>query len=126
MHNVLVYLSLIILLPVSACKRDPLTDTGSIWTTSTVDDFVRPRHFLSSDQYDRLVIEIQYVKEFEPTVTALNGLKTFLDQRINKPEGIEITEKEEPSPGKVSYSLSDIEANENASRIRLCDQGESH
>jgi hypothetical protein len=42
----------------------------------------------------------------------------FLDQRINKPGGIEIVQKEVVSPGKDSYTLDDIGANEKRNRTQ--------
>ena len=46
--------------------------------------------FLSSADFDRLVVEVQYVAGFRPTDAALQDLQTFLNARLNKPGGIEL------------------------------------
>jgi predicted Zn-dependent protease len=118
MRTSLAYSFILLLMLATSCRKDPEPDSGQNGTTSSADDFVRPNHFLAADKYDRLIIEIQYVKGFEPTVNAINNLKTFLGQRINKPQGIEVMIKEVVSPGNAAYSLTDITAHENASRTQ--------
>jgi predicted Zn-dependent protease len=67
---------------------------------------------LSADKYKKVVLEIQYVQGFEPQSATVNNLKSFMEQRLNKPEGI--TVKLTPLPasdfGKASYSAEDIYA----------------
>src|SRR5688572_5919275 len=63
---------------------------------------------LSADNYQRVVVEIQYMQGFEPTSAAINNLKTFMEQRLNKPEGITIKQKQIPASGKASYTVDDI------------------
>jgi predicted Zn-dependent protease len=48
------------------------------------------RDFLSASDFDRLVVEVQYVEGFRPTDAALQDLATFLAARLNKPGGIDI------------------------------------
>ncbi|MEQ9307935.1 MAG: hypothetical protein RLN90_00665 [Balneolaceae bacterium] len=63
---------------------------------------------LSSSTFTSLVIEIDYVTGFQPSESALNNLKSFLEGRLNKPGGIIINIDDEiPSSGKSSYSAQD-------------------
>lgn len=67
---------------------------------------------LSADKYKKVVLEIQHVQGFEPQNATVNNLKSFMEQRLNKPDGI--TVKLTPLPasnfGKTAYSINDIAA----------------
>ncbi len=63
---------------------------------------------LSADKYQRVIVEIQYMQGFEPTPAAVNNLKTFMEQRLNKPEGITIKQTQVPASGKATYTVNDI------------------
>ncbi|MDQ3193311.1 MAG: peptidase [Bacteroidota bacterium] len=93
---------------VSQCKKDDINETNSKIT---------PNDFLSDKKYDQLIIEIQYVEGFQPTSAALDNLKAFLEQRLNKSKGITIKQYSISSPGKASYTLSDIKEIEKNNRI---------
>lgn len=61
--------------------------------------------FLASDEFTSVTIEIDYVEGFKPTQSALNNLKSFLEARLNKPDGITISLDDEiRSPGGSPYS----------------------
>ncbi len=64
--------------------------------------------FLRDTKYDELVIEIQYVEGYAPTQEALDNLKSFLQARLNKPQGISFNETSISSPGLAPYSVNDI------------------
>jgi len=76
-----------------------------------------PVDFLSESTYDQLSIEVVYVDGYEPTTDAVNGLKTFLEERLNKSGGITISMASIPSPGKAVYTLDDIKEVEESYRI---------
>lgn len=67
---------------------------------------------LAADKFKKVILEIQFVQGFEPQNATVNNLKTFMEQRLNKPDGI--TVKLNPLPasafGKASYSAADIAA----------------
>ena len=63
---------------------------------------------LSADNFKSVVVEMQYMQGFEPTQAAVNNLKTFMEQRLNKPEGITIKLKQIPAIGQASYTVDDI------------------
>jgi len=73
---------------------------------------------LSDDTYKKMVVELAYIKGFEPTVTAINNLKNFIINRTNKPEGVEFVTKEIPLTGKTVYTLDEIVAIEKENRTK--------
>jgi predicted Zn-dependent protease len=79
---------------------------------------VTPNDFLAAKKYDKLTVEIQFVKGFAPTAGAVTNLENFLAQRLNKPAGITIVQNEISSPGKASYAQADIRDVESSSRTQ--------
>jgi len=75
------------------------------------------RDLLSDESFDQLVVEVQYVEGFPPTDEALETLRTFLGDRLNKPAGIVIRT---PEPIQITqqptYSAADIRALESQHR----------
>lgn len=63
---------------------------------------------LSDFRYNSLMVEIVYVEGFEPTATTLSNFETFLQSRLNKPNGINIEKRAIASPGKEVYTIEDI------------------
>jgi hypothetical protein len=90
------------------------TESASIPNSNIV-----PNDFLSSKKYDQLVVEIQYVAGNAPSSGTLANLQTFLQQRLNKPSGITLTQNAIPSPGKAVYSVDDVQNIEKANRTQL-------
>lgn len=70
---------------------------------------VEPKDFLSSKKYESLVIEVCYVDGFAPEQEALDNLKAFLSDRINKPDGISFKYKSISSPAKNSFDVNALE-----------------
>mgnify|MGYP000267925129 FL=1 len=64
--------------------------------------------FLAATNYTSLVIEIVYVDGFKPNTASIQNLKTFLETRLNKPNGITIIEKKIPALGLAPYSNDDL------------------
>lgn len=79
--------------------------------------------FLSSQNYQSLVVEVSYVDGFRPNNQSLLNLKQFLENRINKPVGINIIEKQITTPNKTNYSISDIINIEKTNRVNYNRQG---
>ncbi|CAN5762252.1 hypothetical protein BH11BAC7_BH11BAC7_19940 [soil metagenome] len=69
---------------------------------------IKPEHFLSAKKFESLTIEITYVDGHQPTEVALTNLKNFLNDRLNKPGGINYVYKSISSPGKSAYSIEDL------------------
>lgn len=76
---------------------------------------------LSSANYSNIQVEIQYAAGFAPPQGSIDYLRSFLNSRLNKPEGITITTNQVDAPGQVSYSLSDIRGIEDESRTQFTD-----
>jgi hypothetical protein len=78
------------------------------------------RDLLTGDRFKSLVVEIQAVQGFEPSTQSLKNLTTFLEDRLNKPNGIRIVlDPSLPSSPASSptYSTTEIRAIEKKHRI---------
>jgi predicted Zn-dependent protease len=69
---------------------------------------IHPYDFLSSDHYEKLVVEVQYPSGYHPTSETVDKLRAFLEARLHKPGGISITLTSIPVPRKDYYSVEDI------------------
>lgn len=63
---------------------------------------------LSEKNYQNMVIEIAYVKDFKPTDKAINLIEEFVKERTFKPGGIKIVLKELPRLNKQIFTIKDI------------------
>ncbi|MBO6622324.1 MAG: hypothetical protein JJ892_11540 [Balneola sp.] len=72
--------------------------------SSTQDVGDSANDFLSSSNYSSLIIEVDYVEGFRPTQSALNNLRSFLQNRLNKASISISLDDEIPSPGNSPYS----------------------
>lgn len=77
---------------------------------------------LSDKNYESLLVEIQYVEGYKPTQTAIDNLKTFLSQRLNKPEGISFIWKSIAPIGKSTFTIDDIKKIEDNNRSEFTDK----
>jgi hypothetical protein len=71
---------------------------------------------LSATNFNSLTIEIIAVQGFEPTSTAIQGFREFLQDRLFKPDGITITQRSIPSSAKAPFSIEEIAEIENNTR----------
>ncbi len=94
-----------------SCKKDSTTAPNSPGLTS-----VSAKGYLSAANYDKLIIQIQYVNGLQPSAGAVDDLKTFLNQRLNKPGGVEVTYSNINSPGRSMYTIEDIRSIESINR----------
>jgi hypothetical protein len=76
------------------------------------------KDYLSALTYDKLTIEIISVNGFEPSATVISSFKSFLEARLNKPNGIVIESRSIPSTGLAPYSLADIINYEDLARTK--------
>lgn len=76
---------------------------------------------LSSENYDSLVIQVQYVEGHRPTDQGLAILRDFLDSRVNKPRGISIQIEPLSITSQASYSVSDAVQLEQTHRTAFTD-----
>lgn len=90
----------------SGCKKDLIIKN----------DKVTPHDFLSGNNYEKLIVEVQYVSGYMPASETMNALAAFLQKRLNKPGGIIISEKSISSRGKSYYTMNDIKDIEKSER----------
>jgi predicted Zn-dependent protease len=91
-----IYLVLLILISVGCKKEKDVRGKGT------------PSDFLSDANYTRMTIELVYAKGMRPSENTISNLVEFLNRHLKKPGGIEINEKEIPSPGKNPYTIADL------------------
>lgn len=72
-------------------------------------------YLLSDNKFKELKIEILYMDGFKPQTASINNLKAFLEQRLNKPNGISFSYKQIPN-GSGVYSMDEIRAIEDEHR----------
>ncbi|MBT0813000.1 hypothetical protein KIH41_17060 [Litoribacter ruber] len=74
------------------------------------------REILSSQHFQSLQLEIQYMVGFEPTPGLVDNIREFLEELTNKPGGIDIYLTAIAPGRQESYSIADIRAIEDANR----------
>jgi hypothetical protein len=73
----------------SACKKESIEGVFDYRTLGT-----SANDLLSSYRYHSLQIEIQYMPGYAPDASSVNNLVAFLKTRLDKPNGITITQEE--------------------------------
>lgn len=102
-------IAVITILSVAGCKKEESDPT-------VIENNVDPNNFLAAKDYKKLTVELQYMSGHAPTAQSVENLRTFLTERLNKPDGITIVQTAISSPAKSSYSISDIMELEKTSR----------
>jgi predicted Zn-dependent protease len=64
--------------------------------------------FLSGENFTSLEVEIDYMQGFEPNAEALDSLKAFLEQRLNKQSVTINNPTEIPAVGQASYTANEV------------------
>jgi hypothetical protein len=105
------YFILLLSLTFAACKKENI-DAGNDYQTLGTS----AHNILAAAPYSSLSIEIEYMPGYEPDNSSLNGFKNFLNQYLNKPNGINIVAVPIPASGKTTLTLNDIESIEKKSR----------
>jgi hypothetical protein len=77
------------------------------------------RELLDDREYKSLIVEIQYMKGFNPKQKTLDYLRKFLQTYLNKPKGIKIVLKEINSIEKDTLSKDEVLEIEKARRTRF-------
>ena len=76
------------------------------------------KDYLSPLTYDKLTIELISVNSFAPSTSVINSFKSFLEARLNKPNGITIESRSIPVTGLAPYSLADLINYEDLARTK--------
>lgn len=71
---------------------------------------------LSSDEFLSLRVEIAYPQGFRPTQATIDMLIPFLEERLNKPDGITLVETIIDTDEEAPYDINEIVAIEDATR----------
>src|SRR5699024_6165533 len=81
--------------------------------------------FLQAETFTELTLEIDYMPGHQPTQRALDSLKTFLQQRLNKTNISFRTPTEIPSGGEQEYSANEVRNIEQQNRDNVTQAGAS-
>ena len=73
---------------------------------------------LSADSFKKMIVEIAFIEGFEPTTTAKNNFKSFIENTTNKPAGVEFIFKEITATNKTVYTLDEVVAIEKQHRTK--------
>ncbi len=107
------------MLTIVSCKKKDDNDN--------IDDFkvenrrglgVSAEDILSANDFSKLRLEIVYTETTRPTPETIQALQQFLGDRINKPNGITITEKMIATPTNGPFSLDEIKDIEDEHRTQ--------
>lgn len=74
---------------------------------------------LSDNQFTNLVIEAVYIDGFRPEPSSLTNLTNFLSERLNKPGGIRLVERNIPAQTFDNYSIEEVRQIEDANRTEF-------
>lgn len=89
-----------------ACSGDNNADDSAMPTNGNKLNLgASANDLLSEATYDELVLELAFVNGFKPEPASITALTTFLNERLNKPGGITVVERELP-PQEVGFAYS--------------------
>ncbi len=99
----------VLLLIFIGCSKDDVNDPAVIDKSANLKALgFSANELVSDEKFTSIKIEIVYVTGFEPTQTTLDNLKTFLESRTFKPDGISITTRAVPSSNKAPFDINEI------------------
>ncbi|MGY5850354.1 hypothetical protein [Salegentibacter sp. F14] len=102
-------LLLSLLLVLSSCTSDNSEDENKINKSANLQGLGDSANDLLSDQqYTSMNIEIAYVEGYAPTQEAIAAFKGFLQDRVYKPDGIQISMRAVQSSGKAPFDIEEI------------------
>lgn len=108
-----------ILLVITSCKKDDdqaMTDEQALNLLGLGES---AEDLLSDDIYKSLVVEFVYSNGFRPEQRTIDNFARFLNERVNKPEGITIVETVIDPPAGEPYSIEEIRTIENENRTKF-------
>jgi hypothetical protein len=112
------FLFFVLLLIFIGCSKDDVNNPPVIDKSANLKSLgFSANELVSDEKFTSLKIEVVYVAGFEPTQTTLDNLKTFLENRTFKPDGILITKRAVPSSNKAPFNITEIAQIEADERI---------
>ncbi|MFD1163916.1 membrane metalloprotease [Hwangdonia seohaensis] len=118
-------IALLLILFLNACSKEEITNqdpnnggTESNKVANQKSTGASANDLLSSNTFKSMVIELVYVDGFEPSETSVNNLKSFIETRTFKPQGITVEKRAIAPTGKAKYSTEDIIRIEESKRTK--------
>ncbi|MEM7186450.1 MAG: membrane metalloprotease [Bacteroidota bacterium] len=115
------FLLFFVVASVSGCKKDdeseqvmeedPFAENRKALGSSAED-------MLSSDTFKSMTVELVYSEIYRPTDEALDNLRSFLQERLNKPQGINFVERQVPEQPNDPFSIEEIREIEDRLRTK--------
>jgi hypothetical protein len=103
------FLFFVLLLIFTGCSKDNVNDPAVIDKSANLKALgFSANELVSDEKFTSLKIEVVYVTGFQPTQTTLDNLKTFLENRTYKPDGISITTRAVASSNKAPFNITEI------------------
>ncbi|QIE59066.1 membrane metalloprotease [Rasiella rasia] len=102
----------------TACKKDDDASENDDRSENLLGLGQSAEDLLSDDIYKTLVVEIVYSNGFRPEQETIDNLRTFLNQRVNKPGGVQIVETVISPPEGAPYTTQEIRDIESTHRTR--------
>ncbi|CAN5346285.1 hypothetical protein BH23BAC2_BH23BAC2_23060 [soil metagenome] len=100
---------LILFLFLAGCSTDdPTRDSNTGKSANLKQLGTSARELLDDEKFTSMRIEVVYVTGYEPSPTTLNNLKSFLEERTHKPDGITIFTRAVASSGKAPFDINEI------------------
>lgn len=110
----------VIVLMIAGCGSDDANDLpvspGNNGNANLRNTGASAEELLRSTNFDRLELEFIYVNGARPETASINNLKSFLQERLNKPNGINIVELNVTNNAGDDYSIEEVNDLENSSR----------
>lgn len=72
--------------------------------------------FLSAQNYSSVLVEINYMPGYAPVPDAVDLVRGFINNLVNKPVGIQVIQREIPASGKGAISLQEVATIESRNR----------
>lgn len=118
MKKIIAILTIGLFLFVSCSKEDDISIDSVNPITNKQTTGSSSNDLLSDKKFKSMIIEVVYVTGFEPSATAINNFVSFLEARTYKPNGISVIKRAIPSPGKATFSVTEIAVIEDANRTK--------
>lgn len=115
MRKIVAILTIGLFLIVSCSKEDD-TSVNTVANKQTTGS--SSKDLLSDTKFKSMVIEVVYVDGFEPSATAITNFVSFITARVYKPNGISVIKRAIPSPGKATFTVTEISEIEKANRTK--------
>ena len=112
-------LLLFVITTVSGCKKDddaevvvdPFAENRKVLGASAED-------ILSADIYKSLTMELVFSEVYRPTEESINNLRTFITERVNKPQGINFVERVVAQQPNDPFDIEEIKEIEDRLRTK--------